>query len=130
MRNGRVTTGLLKLVGGACVAVVLVATPGFKSGRTLLVDAMLIALAANLGNLLDRAPGRTIKAGLVVYVPLAIVLGTDPTGVAIAPVMGAAFGLSATIRERLMLGDTGANVIGAVLGLAVVLGTRETTASS
>ncbi len=57
LRHGRVTTGLLKLVGGAAVAVVLVATPGFKSGRTLIVDAMLIALAANLGNLLDRATG-------------------------------------------------------------------------
>ena len=27
--------------------------------------------------------------------------------------------------ERVMLGDTGANVIGAVLGLAVVLGSRD-----
>ena len=128
LRQGRVTTGLLKLIGGVCVAVVLVATPGFKSGRTLLVDGALIALAANFGNLLDRAPGRTIKASLVVYVPLAIVLGVGPTGVAIAVVMGAAFGLFGDdLRERLMLGDTGANVIGAVLGLAVVLGTSETT---
>ena len=47
----------------------LVATPGFKSGRNLIVDALLIALAANLGNLLDRAPGRTIKAGLIVVRP-------------------------------------------------------------
>ena len=62
------------------------------------------------------------------YVPLAFLLGDGPTGVAIAPVMGAAFGLFADdLRERLMLGDTGANVIGAVLGLAVVLGTSETT---
>ena len=131
LRRGRVTTGLLKLVGGVCVAVVLVATPGFKSGRTLLVDGVLIALAANLGNLLDRAPGRTIKSAFVVYVPLAIVLGVGPTGVAIAVVMGAAFGLLGDdLRERLMLGDTGANVIGAVLGLAVVLGTRRPHASS
>lgn len=128
LRRGRVTTGLLKLIGGVCVAVVLVATPGFKSGRTLLVDGVLIALAANFGNLLDRAPGRTIKAAFVVYVPLAFVLGVGPTGVAIAVVMGAAFGLFGDdVRERLMLGDTGANVIGAVLGLAVVLGTSETT---
>ncbi len=128
LRQGRVTTGLLKLVGGVCVAVVLVATPGFKSGRTLLVDGVLIALAANLGNLLDRAPGRTIKAAAVVYVPLAFVLGDGPTGVAIAVVMGATFGLFGDdVRERLMLGDTGSNVIGAVLGLAVVLGTSETT---
>jgi UDP-N-acetylmuramyl pentapeptide phosphotransferase/UDP-N-acetylglucosamine-1-phosphate transferase len=126
LREGRVTTGMLKLVGGAAVAVVIVATPGFKSGRTLIVDAMLIALAANLGNLLDRAPGRTIKFGLVAYVPIAIVIGTAPIGIAAAPVMGAALGLLPDdLRERLMLGDTGANVIGAVLGLAVVLGSRE-----
>lgn len=126
LREGRVTTGLLKLLGGAAVAVVLVATPGFKDGRGLLVDAMLIALAANLGNLLDRAPGRTIKFGLVAYVPIALVIGTAPIGVAIAPVMGAALGLLGDdLRERLMLGDTGANVIGAVLGLAVVLGASE-----
>ena len=126
LREGRVTTGLLKLVGGASVAVVLVATPGFKDGRSLVVDAMLIALAANLANLLDRAPGRTIKFGLVAYVPLALVIGTAPIGVAIAPVIGAALGLLGDdLHERLMLGDTGANVIGAVLGLAVVLGASE-----
>ncbi len=126
LREGRVTTGMLKLVGGAAVAVVLVATPGFKSGRTLIVDALLIALAANLGNLLDRAPGRTIKFGLVAYVPIAIAVGSAPIGIAIAPVMGAALGLLGDdLHERLMLGDTGANVIGAVLGLAVVLGSRD-----
>src|SRR4029078_8164624 len=88
--------------------------------------AVLIALAANLGNLLDRAPGRTIKAAAIAYVPLAFVLGEGAGGVAIAAVMGAAFGLFPDdARERLMLGDAGANVIGAVLGLGVVLGRGE-----
>ena len=124
--RGEITTGFLKLFGGAGIAVVLVATPGFKTGRGLLVDAVLIALAANLGNLLDRAPGRTIKAALIAYVPLAFVLGGGALGIAIAPVMGAAFGLLGDdVRERLMLGDAGANVIGAVLGLGVVLGRGE-----
>ena len=126
--HGRITTGFLKLFGGAGVAVVLVATPGFATGRRLLVAAVLIALAANLGNLLDRAPGRTLKCAAVAYVPLAIVLGGSAAGVAIAPAMGAAFALLPDdLSERLMLGDTGANVVGAVLGLGVVLGTGETT---
>ena len=124
--HGEITTGFLKLFGGAGVAMVLVATPGFATGRRLIVDAVLIALAANLFNLLDRAPGRALKGALVAYVPLAILLGTGPVGLAIAPVMGAAFGLLGDdLRERLMLGDTGANVIGATLGLGVVLGRGE-----
>jgi UDP-GlcNAc:undecaprenyl-phosphate/decaprenyl-phosphate GlcNAc-1-phosphate transferase len=126
LRRGQLTTGSMKLFGGAVVAVVLVATPGDVSGRRLLADAALVALAANLGNLLDRAPGRTMKVALIAYVPLALVAGSDMVGVAIAPVLGATAGLLyADLRERLMLGDTGANLIGAVLGLAVVLETSR-----
>jgi len=122
LAHGRLTTGAMKLFGGGVVAIVLTAAPGEVSGRRLLADAALVALAANLGNLLDRAPGRTIKVGLVAYVPIALVAGTSPVGLALAPVVGATAGLlRADLRERLMLGDTGANLLGAVLGLAVVL---------
>jgi UDP-N-acetylmuramyl pentapeptide phosphotransferase/UDP-N-acetylglucosamine-1-phosphate transferase len=122
LAHGRLTTGALKLFGGAVVAIVLTAAPGEVSGRRLLADAALVALAANLGNLLDRAPGRTIKVGLLAYVPVALLAGTAPVGLALAPVVGAAAGLlPADLGERIMLGDTGANLLGAVLGLAVVL---------
>ena len=123
---GRLTTGAMKLFGGGVVAIVLTAAPGEVSGRRLLADAALVALAANLGNLLDRAPGRTIKVGLLCYVPIALVAGTSPVGLAVASVVGAAAGLlRADLAERLMLGDTGANLLGAVLGLAVVLETSR-----
>jgi UDP-N-acetylmuramyl pentapeptide phosphotransferase/UDP-N-acetylglucosamine-1-phosphate transferase len=125
--RGRLTTGFAKLAGGGALAVVLVASPGFVTGRRLVTDAVLIALCANLGNLLDRAPGRVIKVSLVAYVPLALVLGGGPVGVAVAPVMGGALALAGDdLREHLMLGDTGANVLGGVLGLAVVLGCGDT----
>jgi UDP-N-acetylmuramyl pentapeptide phosphotransferase/UDP-N-acetylglucosamine-1-phosphate transferase len=126
--HGRLTTGSLKLFGGAVVAVVLVATPGEVSGRRLIADAALVALAANGGNLLDRAPGRVAKASLLAYVPIAVVAGAGAVGTAVAPVMGATLGLLwADLRERMMLGDTGANLLGAVLGLAVVLETSRPT---
>jgi UDP-N-acetylmuramyl pentapeptide phosphotransferase/UDP-N-acetylglucosamine-1-phosphate transferase len=126
LAHGRLTTGAMKLFGGGVVAIVLTAAPGEVSGRRLLADAALVALAANLGNLLDRAPGRTIKVGLVVYVPVALAAGTAPVGLALVPVVGATAGLLvADLRERLMLGDTGANLFGAVLGLAVVLETSR-----
>ena len=120
--RGRVTTGFVKLGGGAAVALVLAgAIDGDRPARVL-VDGALIALAANLGNLLDRAPGRTVKWSLLCYVPLAVVAGTGAAGVALAVVAGAATGLLAgDLRERFMLGDTGANALGAALGCAAVL---------
>ncbi|QYG92835.1 hypothetical protein HC251_10600 [Iamia sp. SCSIO 61187] len=120
--RGRVTTGFVKLGGGASVALVIAgAVDGDRPGRVL-VDAALIALAANMGNLFDRAPGRTLKVGLVAGVPLLLVAGTAATGVALAVVVGAGLGLlPGDLRERSMLGDTGANAFGAALGVATVL---------
>jgi len=122
LAHGRLTSGMVKLLGGAAIALVLAAVPGFVTWQRLVADAVLIALAANLANLLDRAPGRVVKCSLVAYVPLAIIAGTGPVGVAVAPLMGAAVGvLPEDLRERVMLGDTGANILGGVLGLMVVL---------
>lgn len=120
--HGRVTTGFIKLGGGASVALVVAgAALGGSAGR-ILVDAALIALAANMGNLFDRAPGRTIKVALLAWVPVAVLAGTSATGLALAVVIGAAVGLlPSDLAERSMLGDTGANALGAALGVAVVL---------
>ena len=130
LSHGRMTTGLVKIVGGGALAVVLVssshAVEGVSrthaSGVRVVADALIVALAANLTNLFDRAPGRAIKVGLLAWVPFALVARADSVGVAVAPVVGAFAGLLGDdLRERLMLGDAGSNVIGAVLGLAVVL---------
>ena len=122
LTQGRITTGMLKLGGGGALALVLVATARPEGGWRLLADALVVALAANLVNLLDRAPGRAIKASLAAAAPLALVAGSGPVGLALAPVLGGAAGLLGDdLRERLMLGDTGANVLGAALGLAAVL---------
>jgi UDP-N-acetylmuramyl pentapeptide phosphotransferase/UDP-N-acetylglucosamine-1-phosphate transferase len=120
--RGRVTTGFIKLGGGAAVALVLAgAIDGDTPGRVL-VDAALIALAANLANLLDRAPGRTLKWALAAYLPVALVAGSAASGVALAVVAGAAAALLwGDLRERFMLGDTGANALGAALGVGTVL---------
>jgi UDP-N-acetylmuramyl pentapeptide phosphotransferase/UDP-N-acetylglucosamine-1-phosphate transferase len=120
--RGKVTTGFIKLGGGASVALVLAASQVGGSAWRVVGDAALIALAANMGNLFDRAPGRTIKVGLLAWIPLAILAGTGAAGLAVAVVIGAAIGLlPSDLGERSMLGDTGANALGAALGVVAVL---------
>ncbi|MGH9225792.1 MAG: hypothetical protein ACRD2W_18860 [Acidimicrobiales bacterium] len=126
--TGHVTTGLFKLLGGTAVALVAVSPVAGGSVGRLLADAALVALAANLGNLLDRSPGRAGKAGLAAFVVLALATGADPVLGAVAVVAGAAAALLADdLREHLMLGDAGANTLGAALGLGVVLATAPST---
>jgi UDP-N-acetylmuramyl pentapeptide phosphotransferase/UDP-N-acetylglucosamine-1-phosphate transferase len=126
--QGRVTTGLVKLVGGAALALVIAAAPGPEGSVRLIVDAALIALAANLLNLFDRAPGRALKIGFIAWIPLAIIAADDTVGVALAPVVGAFAALAPDdLGERVMLGDAGANALGAALGLAAVLETSPNT---
>ncbi len=115
------TTGALKLIGGGVLALVVVAPFEVESPGRLLADAALVALCANLANLFDRAPGRTIKAGLGAFVLLLLAVRSSEDLSGIAVVIGATLGLFLDdLHERLMLGDAGSNVIGAVLGLGVV----------
>ncbi len=122
LAHGRLTTGAAKLFGGAAVAVVVVSAREPDSLGRLLADGALVALAANLGNLFDRAPGRTTKVSLVAFAVLIAAAGAEPVLAGVALAVGAGAGLlTAVLSERLMLGDAGANVLGAALGLGVVL---------
>jgi UDP-N-acetylmuramyl pentapeptide phosphotransferase/UDP-N-acetylglucosamine-1-phosphate transferase len=117
--GGRITTGAVKVVvGAACGAGAAAAVGGPLRPSRVVEGGMVVALAANLGNLLDRAPGRTTKVALLATTGL-LVGGRLPSGPAFA-----AGATAATVRddlaERVMLGDTGANLVGAALGVAVV----------
>jgi hypothetical protein len=94
--RARRTTGVLKLAG--------IPLYGLVRTRSL-SGALLVGLSANALNQLDTRPGRALKAYLVVGVPLRAPLGV---AVLLAPY---------DLREMAMLGDTGANALGAVLGL-------------
>jgi UDP-N-acetylmuramyl pentapeptide phosphotransferase/UDP-N-acetylglucosamine-1-phosphate transferase len=120
--RGRPTTGLVKLVGGAAVALVIVSPLAGDAPGPLLADAALIALCANLANLLDRRPGRTVKVGIAGFVVMALATGGDPALLGVAVVVGAGLGLLLDdLHEHIMLGDAGANALGAALGLGLVL---------
>ncbi len=125
--RGRLTTGGLKLLGGGLLALALTASPmSVPHWWRLLLGAAVIALAANTANLFDRAPARCIKLSLVCGVALFATCGVMDRSylVGLALTLGAAVGLVFfDVREQLMLGDAGSNVLGAVLGWSLVVTT-------
>jgi len=119
LSRGRVTTGLVKavLLGGGAVVFAVVT---FGVGLEALVAAFLLAGCVNLANLFDVRPGRTLK---FLGVPVLVLLFLAPYGevLAVVGVVGGAISLFYfDLKGRIMLGDAGAAIWGAVLGYLVV----------
>jgi len=130
--GGGFSTGALKAVGTLSLALYASFDP-FSTARWLLT-AVLLALTTNLFNLLDLRPGRAVKA--FVLLGAGVMIGSLTIGAAgdVGSAMSRTevlelFGLFAApvlvvgfydLRERAMLGDTGANLIGGLAGLWMV----------
>lgn len=118
--SGRITGGFIKILAGGLA--------GLAAGAAVMNDALdivlsgaVIALAANLFNLFDRAPGRAVKLWLLAMVPV-VILASDAWQVASAGLIGAAIAsLPSDLGARGMLGDAGVNPMGAVWGLGLAL---------
>ncbi|WP_167148941.1 hypothetical protein [Actinomyces sp. ZJ308] len=134
LAHGRVTTGALKIAvigSGALVGGVLLARhrsvgAGGRPPVVTAVDAassaIVIASWANLLNLLDLRPGRALKTASIVSAPLLATPGREgePARLLAAGTLGVSLmALPEDLMEDTMLGDTGANAVGALLGTAL-----------
>jgi UDP-GlcNAc:undecaprenyl-phosphate/decaprenyl-phosphate GlcNAc-1-phosphate transferase len=119
--RGELSTGTLKAAGSLGLALLAMSYLGLSNGRWLLAAGVLV-LATNVFNLLDLRPGRATKAFVLLGAGLASgsadLRPLWALGLFAAPALVA--GLY-DLRERAMLGDTGANLLGALAGLWLVL---------
>lgn len=112
--GGRLTTGMAKVIISAAAALSTFALPG--NGLPLVRLAVLL-LAVNLFNQLDLRPGRALKVFVLVSAPFM----RASASLLAATAVGAALGLlPGDLRSRHMLGDTGANLLGALAGVMLV----------
>jgi hypothetical protein len=120
LASGRVTSGVVKLVAITAVSTAVVWGLDVRGWRFVLAIPV-VAGCANLWNLLDVVPARSLKA----FLPAAAILGFAADGLvfdvlAIASAIAAALALPFDLREQGMLGDAGANVLGFVVGMETV----------
>lgn len=137
LATGELTTGGLKVLGIGATSLVAAAValgplsggsrPGAPTGARALVGRLgdvalggaLIAGTANLVNLLDLRPGRALKAAGIAAIPL---VAHPVAGPLAAGVVGTgASALPGDLGEVDMLGDSGANALGALVGTAAVV---------
>lgn len=121
---GRVTTGMIKALGGFLIAMA-VTRPISAHIWEWFLNSALIALSANLFNLLDLRPGRAMKVFFPLYGATICVnwkLGSFyiPPSLSVLAVSLVLF--RGDLRERFMIGDSGSNVLGAVVGFGLVTG--------
>ena len=130
-RRGEVTTGVVKIVGLAVTGVATAWIADRSRERTgthaagplaTLVGGAVIAGSANIVNLFDLRPGRALKVVLLLAVPFVPGGRGTPlsTATAAATVGAAMAALPGDLAGRSMLGDTGANSAGALIGTALV----------
>ena len=119
--RGELSTGALKAAGSLGLALFVTSFQALSDARWLLASAVLV-LATHFFNLLDLRPGRATKALLILGAGLLI--GSQDTrplwslGLFAGPALVAGF---YDLRERAMLGDSGASLLGALAGLWLVL---------
>ncbi|MCW2683674.1 MAG: conserved rane protein of unknown function [Blastococcus sp.] len=118
LRAGRISAGAVKVAGIGAAAVAAAVLTRRERGPAALVDGVLttglVAGTANLVNLLDLRPGRAAKVGMLVA---AAGLSGSAGGLVAGPLGATLAVLPADLGEQVMLGDCGANAIGALLGL-------------
>ncbi|MFA6451393.1 MAG: hypothetical protein WCX65_18105 [bacterium] len=129
--EGEISTALLKMFFGGALSLLVALLYWRDQGIMAIADAIIVALSANMINLLDVRPGRAVKgfSTAVLFILIGSVIGSFFGKSGILPVTWFLIGPFAVwtliyapidFRCRGMLGDSGSNVLGAVMGLLIV----------
>jgi UDP-N-acetylmuramyl pentapeptide phosphotransferase/UDP-N-acetylglucosamine-1-phosphate transferase len=121
--KGEISTGALKAFTGLVTSAAIVFMRGYASFLQLVLDTLMITFAINSLNILDLRPGRVCKFFLLFMTILAvydIYMGPAKSFYHFLPIfVSTAVFFYYDLREYVMMGDTGSNVLGICFGLSM-----------
>lgn len=118
--KGGISTGAIKALTGGMIGLLL-AWSRYQGPLLFLLDTVCFALCVNLVNLLDLRPGRASKGFMFLLLSMIIVAHFKEIWAVLPAVTALSLYISGEMKETYMLGDTGANPLGGILGLYGVI---------
>ena len=118
--KGGFSTGIMKALTGGIIGILL-ALSRYETPIGFFLDIIMFPLCINLINLLDLRPGRAIKGFSTLLFLIAISSGFKEIWIVLPMITSLCCYLKGEMEERYMLGDTGANLIGGILGFYAVI---------
>ncbi|MNI04746.1 Glycosyl transferase family 4 [compost metagenome] len=125
LQQGTISMGIVKIVGFTAVSIWVLLQLDMEpySFFHIGLKLMLILLMTNGLNLLDVRPGRALKVFMLMAVGAALFFVELKVMIFMLPVVvGGMILFPYDVRGRLMLGDTGANLVGFSLGFWFMIG--------
>lgn len=117
--NKKLSTGIIKMVLGALIGFIIAFTY-YSRPRDMFINTILFSLCVNIINLLDLRPGRGIKGFLALTLTASLWSKLQDIWILI-PIFGAIVAyLPDELQERYMLGDTGSNLLGGLMGMYMI----------
>ncbi len=120
LRKGEFSTGFLKaLLAG--VLGLLLAWANYKNLLIMIIDIFLFSLSVNTINLLDLRPSRAIKGFGLLLIIIATIAHFIKLHFILPTIIVLLLYIRGELDEVYMLGDTGANLLGGILGFYGVM---------
>lgn len=119
--RGNLTTGFLKAIIGFFVSFFISYTKNSHDLKELIIDTFFICLFINAVNILDMRPGRACKFYIILcligLLKLFFMKNYNIIMTIFPILLSVIVFLSFDLKEKVMMGDTGANVLGLNLGI-------------
>lgn len=116
MMKGRLSTGIIKIIFALTMGIIL-SMIYFSGIGNIIFSSLLFCLCVNMINLLDLRPGRAIKGFMFFTILVSISSGLHSVWILFPIISSLVIYIRDELEENCMLGDTGSNLLGGILGL-------------